>query len=260
VKITNMIIKILFQKRMLLLWWFIALAAIMGLTMSFFPAFRGNSLGDSFNNLPAGVQKIIGDSLSFTTVSGYVQQQVFALRAPVLAIILSIIVFGGQVAGEEQKGVTETHLSLPISRTKLLLSKLVAGMIITLLATLGIIVGIELALFFINESYSFAKILQSTLGAWLVGLVFGLLSFAVGAVSGHKAPSIGMPSALAFLTYLVSSMAASVSWLEPLNKFTPFYYYSNGLISFSHAIGLGVVCLVLVTIGVIGFNRRDLRT
>ena len=256
----DLIFKILYQKRMLLLWWFLALAAIMGLTMSFFPAFRGNGLGDSFANLPAGVQKIVGDSLSFTTISGYVQQQVFALRAPVLIIILSIVVFGGQVAGEEQKGVTETHLSLPVSRTKLLLSKLVAGMTITLLATLGIIVGIELALFFINESYSFAKIVQSTLAAWLVGLIFGLLSYAVGAASGHKAPSIGMPSALAFLTYLISSMAASVSWLKPLNKLTPFYYYDNGLITAAHALGLAAVCVLLVVIGTIGFNHRDLRT
>ncbi len=254
------IAKILYQKRMLLLWWFIALAAVIGLTMSFFPAFRGGALGDSFANLPAGVQKIVGDNLSFTTVSGYVQQQVFALRAPILIIILSIVVFGGQVAGEENKGVTETHLSLPISRTKLLLSKLIAGMIITFLASMGIVLGIELALFFIGDSYSFAKIFQSTVGAWLVGLCFGILSYAVGAASGHKAPSIGMPSALAFLTYLISSMAASVSWLEPLNKFTPFYYYGNGLISFAHALLLGAVCVVLVTVGTVAFNHRDIRT
>lgn len=255
-----LIVKILYQKRMLLMWWFIALAAVIGLTMSFFPAFRSGGLGDAFTNLPAGLQKVVGDSLSFTTVSGYIQQQIFALRAPILIIILSIVVFGGQVAGEEAKGVTETHLSLPISRTKLLLSKLIAGMTITFLASLGIVLGIELALFFMNESYSFAKIFQSTVGAWLVGLCFGILSYTVGAASGRKAPSIGMPSALAFLTYLVSSMAASVSWLEPLNKFTPFYYYNNGLITFTHAVELGVVCLVLVEIGTVAFNHRDLHT
>ena len=255
-----LVTKILYQKRMLLLWWFIALTAVIGLTMSFFPAFKGGGLGDAFTNLPAGVQKVVGNSLSFTTVSGYVQQQVFALRAPILLIILSIVVFGGQVAGEEVKGVTETHLSLPISRTKLLLSKLIAGMIITFVASMGIVLGIELALFFIGDSYSFAKIFQSVCGAWLVGLCFGVLSYAVGAASGRKAPSIGMPSALAFLTYLVSSMAASVSWLEPLNKFTPFYYYNDGLITFAHAVGLGVVCLVLATIGTVAFNHRDIRT
>lgn len=258
--IRSMVGKILFQKRMLAFWWFIALAAITALTMSFFPAFKSGGLGDSLSSLPAGVQSILGDSLSFKTVGGYVQQQIFALRAPILMIILSIVVFGGQVAGEEQKGVTETHLTLPLSRTKLLLSKLFAGMTITLLASIGIIVGIELALLFLGETYSFTKIVQSTFAAWLVGLIFGLLSYAVGGATGHKAPSIGMPSALAFLTYLVSSMAASVSWLSGLNKFTPFYYYHDGLITLGHALGLAAVCIVLIVIGIIGFNRRDLRT
>ena len=256
----TLIWKILYQKRMLLLWWFVALTSVICLTMSFFPALKGNGLGDAFTNLPAGVQKIVGDALSFSTLSGYIQQQIFALRAPILMIILSIVVFGGQVAGEEQKGVTETHLTLPVSRTKLLMSKLIAGAIITFLASFGIMAGIELALLFIDQSYSFAHIAQSVVATWLVGLCFGILSFTVGAVTGRKGPSIGIPSAVAFLTYLVSSMAASVSWLEPLNKLTPFYYFNNGLISAGNAIGLAAVCVAFILIGIIGFNRRDLQT
>lgn len=252
--------KVLYQKRWLVFWWFLAFAAITALTMSFFPAFKNGGLGDAFNSLPAGVQSIVGSAASFVTVDGYVQQQIFALRAPVLCIILAIVVFGGQVAGEEQKGVTETYLTLPVSRTKLLLSKFIAGSIITAVASVGIVLGIELSLLFIGEHYSFAHILQSTAAAWLVGMVFGLLSFGIGAALGRKAPSVGVPSALAFLTYLISSMAASVSWLQGLNKFTVFYYYGDGLISWSHAAGVATLCLAFVLVGIVAFNRRDLRT
>lgn len=259
-QIHNLIIKILYQKRLLLLWWFIAFVAITALTMSFFPAFKDSGLGGSFADLPASVQKIIGNITSFTTISGYVQQQIFALRAPVLMIILSIVVFGGQVAGEEQKGVTETHLTLPISRTKLLLSKFVAGVIITSLAAMGLIAGVELGLLIIHDHYSFAHIVQSTVGAWLVGLLFGLIAFFVGAASGRKGPALGLAGGLAFWTYLISSMAASVSWLHAINKLTPFYYYGDGLISLAHALGLATVCLLLMIVGTTAFNHRDLRT
>ncbi|HEY6278584.1 MAG TPA: hypothetical protein VIX86_19910, partial [Streptosporangiaceae bacterium] len=66
----------------------------------------------------------------------------------------------------------------------------------------------------------------------LMGLDFGLITLAVGAATGRRGTALATGGALAAASYLLSSLAATVSWIRP-GRYLSLFYYSvgNGQIS-----------------------------
>jgi ABC-2 type transport system permease protein len=79
-----------------------------------------------------------------------------------------------------------------------------------------------------------------------MALDFGLVAMAVGALSGRRGTALGIGTAIAAASYLVSSLAPVVSWLEPA-KYTSLLYWSigdnqlgSGVAAIDYAVLLGV--------------------
>jgi len=250
--------KTLYQKRRFMLSWFIGLMAMTILTLSFFPSFKNGALGQALTNLSPAAKKVVGNVDSFKTIGGYIGQQLFALRIPLLSTILGIVLFSGLTVGEERKGLLETQLSLPLGRLKILSHKLLAGILIMAIASIGVFVGVVIALFFLREHYSLLNVLQEIAGALLVSLCFGLLAFTLGASFGKKGVAVGAASGFAFLSYLISSLVASVPSLSGVEKASLFHYQSPPIISPQHALVLGSVALVFIVVSFVLFARRDI--
>ncbi len=228
------------------------------LTLSFFPSFKNGQLGQSLSNLSPALQKIVGSTDSFKTVGGYINQQIFALRIPLLATVLSIVLFYGMTVGAERRGILETQLSLPIRRSALLLQKLLAGIVILSFASIGVFVGIWITLLFIHEHFSYITIWREILGAVLVSLDFGLVAFMCGSAFGKKNIAVGAAGGFAFLSYLISSLVAAVPSLKFVEKASLFHYQSPVAINMHQAIVLSIVGLVFSAMAVVLFQRRDI--
>ena len=251
--------KTLYQKRFMLLGWFIGILFITVLTMSVFNSFSSGSLGDSLQSLPPALQKIVGDSTSFKSVGGYISQQIFALRMPVLLIILSIALIIGLTAGEEQQGLLQTQLSLPVNRSKLLLQKLAAAFTIVCLASLASMLGIAISLLIIGKSYNLVDVLPPLISCILVAFTYGLVGFTVASVTGRRGLALGIASGFAFLSYLINSMASSVSLFSTIDKVTLFHYYqTKGGYNWGDLLLVLIVALTLMFISVVAFERRDI--
>jgi ABC-2 type transport system permease protein len=256
----SLLSKTLYQKRKFTLGWLIGLMAMTMLTLSFFPAFKNGALSQTFNNLSPALQKSFGSAESFRTVSGYISQQIFALRIPLLLTILCIAIFNSLTVGEERKGLLETQLSLPFSRSKILLDKLLAGIIIVVISSVGVFIGIWITLIFIHEHYGFLTIWQEILGAVLVSLDFGLVAFMLGSALGKRGLVIGLTSAFAFLSYLITSLVSIVPSLKGVEKASLFHYQSPTAISFAHVLVLIVFGIIVTVLAFILFRRRDIGT
>jgi ABC-2 type transport system permease protein len=255
----NFFSKTLYQKRLLALWWFIGIALVTLLTVSFYHSFRATDLDQVIKGLPAPVQAIAGDISTFKTVDGYIRQQVYALRLPLLLIILSISLLAGLTAGDEQKGLVETQLSLPVSRSRLLLQKLAASLIISAAASLGALAGIVIGVSALGESFNLVHVLQYTLNCLVVATVYGLIPFTIASLTGRRSLALGIGSGFAFLSYLLNSMAPSVSSLQTIDKLTFFHYYQNSPFELRNIAVLLITIVILITVSVVGFNRRDIR-
>lgn len=257
---SNFFLKTLYQKRFLLLWWFIGICAVTTLTMSLYHSFQATDIAQVIKGLPPGLQKVAGDQASFTSIEGYIRQQIFTLRFPLLMSILSISLLVGLTAGDEQRGLLETQLTMPVSRTELLLQKLAAALIIIANAGLGAIAGILIALIALHETASTLDILRFTLNGLTISLVYGLVAFTIAALTGKRSLALGIGSGFAFGSYLIDSLAASVPALASINKLTFFHYYQNNPFAWHNYIILITVAVLLVIISIIGFKSRDIRT
>ncbi len=253
--------KTLYQKRFMAIGWFVAVTAIMLLTMSVYNSFSNGAIGNSLDTLPPALQKLAGDALSFQSVGGYISQQIFALRAPMLLIIVSIAVMVGLTAGEEERGLTETQLALPISRTSLLLQKLAVALTVVAVAGAGTVAGVQAGLWGIGQSYPITDILPHLFNCLLVAVGYGLVGFAVAAAGGRRGLALGVSGGLAFLGFLINSMASSVQLLADLDRFTLFRYYAiSGGYNWRYLGLLSAIALVLVVFSLVTFGRRDIRS
>lgn len=252
--------KTLYQKRFMMLGWFVAITALIAFTLAFFNSFSNGAIGQSLQNLPPGVQKVVGDVASFTSIGGYIAQQLFVLRVPVLLIILSIAVMVSVSGGEEQQGILETQLSLPVSRPQLLLQKLAAALTVIIAGGLAVLAGVALGLVFAGQHYNLAHVLPLLFSVLPVALNYGLVGFMVASVTGRRGLALGAASGLAFAGYVVNTMAASVGSLQTADKFTLFHYYatSTQLNWGNLAVQLSVAA-VLLAASLAGFAHRDIR-
>ncbi len=76
-------------------------------------------------------------------------------------------------------------------------------------------------------SMSTAHLATATLGVLLLGLDFGLLALAIGAGTGNRGFAVGIAASVAAASYLVSSMAGVVSWLDTA-KYASLFFWSVG--------------------------------
>ena len=257
----NIFIKTLHERRWMVLFWAVGVAAMALLMMGFYHSFQ--DFDQVLQNLPKSVKGLVGNIASLKTVSGYVAQQVFALRVPLLTLIMGITLFTGLLAGDEGQGTLQTLLAQPVSRTKVFIEKFLAGTLITFIICSGAIVGVLVGLVLIHEQLSFVRLLQSVVGVWLLTLLFGSLGFAIGAITGKRGIAGSATGLIAFSSYLITSFAPNVSGLKSIEKFSPFHYYNNPAITEYGLKGSNVLIMVgattvLLVISLIIFSRRDI--
>lgn len=251
--------KVLYQKRKMLLWWSVAIMAMTIFTIAFFPTFRDSDISQAFSQLPAAIQRLAGDMEAYRTIDGYIRQQIFSLRIPLLTIILAIALFAGLSATDEQSGRTEAQLSLPISRLRLMYEKLAAGLVVLAVACISIVVAVEIGALLVHESYSLANALKASFACFLLSGAVGSVTYMIGCISGRRGLTLGIASGIAFGSYLITSLAAAVSGLKFLDKLSLFHYYPSGpSLSWFQCSILAAVTIVSAIVGLVVFNRRDI--
>lgn len=255
--------KTLYQQRWSIVFWGLGVIAMCLLMMAFYHSFSGGQFDEALKNLPESMKGLVGDVGSLKTVPGYVSQEVFGLRIPLLVLVMGIMLFTGLLAGEEGEGTLQTVLSQPVSRLRVYVEKLLAGIVVSLVICLTAVLGVWLGLMLIHETMSISRLTEAVLGVWLLVLLFGSLGFSIGAMTGRRAFAGSIAGLIAFVTYLVTSFAASVSGIKTIEKLSPFHYYNNpgiaanGLRASNVLVMLGVSVVFLLVSAVI-FLKRDI--
>lgn len=256
--------KTLYEKRFSIVAWSIGAAAMVWLTMIFYPSFsQGDQLADLVKAMPPQLQSLVGEASSYKTIGGYLDTVVFNLRIPMVVITMAIIFGISLSAGDEEKGILATLLAQPVSRSRALFEKLAALLMSIFIVHIGVLLGIVLSLLSIGDWYSFDKQLAITFGSFLIASVFGVLAFALGIVLGKKGIASAVVATVAFGAFLIDSMAPSVSMLESVQKFSPYYYYSsaelavNG-VDWSYVAIQMLMIILFVSVAWSVFRHRDI--
>jgi ABC-2 type transport system permease protein len=167
--------------------------------------------------------------------------------------------------GEEERGSLDMLLSLPCSRTQVVLQKVAA--LGTALLLIGLLIGViaGLAGARANAGFSFGDALLFGLNVALVSAVFAGLALFISQFTRERRTAAGLTGALFGFAILLNSLSHVAPDTDGLGHLSPVYYFglSKPLIP-GHGVDpvammvLATMALVPAALGVALFLRRDI--
>lgn len=256
----------LWQRRWSTLWWAIGIAAFIFLSLSFYASFRDQAaqFNQILDRLPATARSLFAGNSDILSPQGFLSARVYYLMLPLLLSFLTISLGTSLISKEEETGTLELLLARPISRTKLLVAKALAGLIITVGISLTSLASTLIICKLVRLEIPLGRVVATTLTCMILALVFGVLAFAMSALGRlAKLASVGLSVIIALGGYIISSLAGSVKWLEWPTKFFPYHYYRPtetlaGIYVWRNSFLLLGVIIILLIIARQGFSKRDL--
>jgi ABC-2 type transport system permease protein len=259
----NPYLKALRDGRRGLIGWTVAIGAVAMLYAAYYPAVRTPAMAKALDAYPDALKKAF-NMTDMTSAAGYLGSTVFGLLVPVLLAVYTIVAGSRTVAGDEESGTLDLVLAHPVSRTRLLLSRLGA------LAT-GVVVISAVVLVLVAAISGPAKL--SSLGSGhlaamavhvaLFGICIGALTLAVGAATGRRSAAVGAGTVVAVLGYFANNLGPQVAALAWTQRLSPFHYLLagqplvNGL-NPADCLALLGAAAVFAALGLTAFTRRDL--
>jgi ABC-2 type transport system permease protein len=215
--------------------------------------------------LPLALRGILGEPINLETLGGFLSWRVGNIL-PVMLGLWSVLALSGTLAGEAAKGSLDLVASTPISRRRIAIQKLAGH--VTALTISMLIAG--LLIWYVGVAFASLPGDEIALGAALGQvLLYGLLMLASGSIAFATAPFVGRTRALAFglvglfASYLISSYASLSPLIDSLKPLSWYAWTAGhrplaGVTDWPSVALLAVFCVILLTIGVVAFERRDL--
>jgi ABC-2 type transport system permease protein len=239
---------------------------LIGSSIAKFAAYSGNgqSIADLLKGFPKSFQILFGlNGFDMTTVQGYVG--VTFMYIALMATIHAVLLGSGIISKEERDKTSEFLLSKPISRTKVITAKLLAGVF-----NIGVLnLATYFSLIYFTGIFNKGDVPSTYIGLLAIGLLFmQMIFFFLGAVVAavvKRPKSAGsMASAVLLGTFILMFFINLNSSLDNLKYLTPFKYFDAKDILASNSVSgvYIIITVVLVTVMIfttyIAYNRRDL--
>lgn len=244
-----------------ILGWGIGLAAFGGLYTSVYPQVA-DQMGE-LADLP--IYQIMG--LSLITYEGYLASTVISYLSILLGVY-AIIAGTATLAGEEEDGTLELLVTTHLPRWQIVTAKVIALVVVALLALVIGGVGSMLAFNAVADQVETAitgmNVFMAVLYSWPVVVAFMTISLFAGALLPSRRIALMVMTLIFVVSYFgknVAGMAESLEWLKPLSLFTYFStdasVFSEGPAAADIAVLVGVsLCFFLLALW--AFERRDL--
>lgn len=258
----SVLLRTLADRTHALVWWSLGVSVLALLRMAFYPSVRDSpALTRLFEEVSPAFRALIG-AADLVSPEGYLNAGLFAFLLPVLFLTYTIGFGSDAIAGEEQRKTMDLLLSMPISRTRLVIEKFVAMVVLTTALAVALWIALVIGSPVFEFNIAIDLLAAQVANVALLSLVFGATALVLGSATGRRAMAAGVVAGIAVAAQLVNSLAPLVESLRPYQKLSPFYQYSanaplvNGL-SAGHVTVLATTTLALGVAAVIAFQRRD---
>jgi beta-exotoxin I transport system permease protein len=228
--------------------------------VALYPTFKNQT---SLNGLSGSTAAaLLGVTGKLTSSGGWLNANIYSNFFPLIMLMLTIGYGAAALAGQDESGTLALVVVLPIGRRAILYQKLFAmavqALVLATATTVCAVVGQGFELM-----VSTGDVIATAVALMLMGLDFGLITMAVGALTGRRGTALGVASGLAAASYLLSSLAATISAVRPGRYLSLFYWsvssdqISRGasLADFTVLIMVGICALAAA---VAAFRRADL--
>jgi ABC-2 type transport system permease protein len=244
--------------------WTLGLLLLTVLMTTFYPAMhQDGSLDALLKNMPEAFKGLIGNLADLNSFDTYLASQLFDIRLPLIAGIMAIILALGLSTAEEESGELRSLLSLPLSRTKILVEKWLALCTIMAITTLGIVAGVYICMPLVEGvTIEFSTLLSLVAMTWLVMITFGTITLAAGFASGKRSVASALSIFVIIGSFILSTFGQAVDWLSDFEKFSLLHYFpaveiAKGTTELADVAIFASVTIVLLLVAIIIFRRRD---
>lgn len=225
----------------------------------------GQSMTDLFAQMPKSMKAVMGiGTFDLSKASGFYGMIFFYLL--LMATVHAVMLGADIISKEERDKTAEFLLVKPISRNKVITSKLLAGLaniiifnIITLVSSI-IIVG-KLSK---GEAVS-AEIIILMGGMFILQLMFMLIGTAIAAVGKNPKTAASISTAVLLITFIMSIAIDINSKIENLKYLTPFKYYEAkdlmvGGVGFQWSFVIISIIIISATLRItyVFYKKRDM--
>ena len=258
----NVFTKWLWDSRRSLLGWTLAIVVAGCGYAAFWPTINDPQMQELLENYPAALMEAINYT-NISTAAGYLNATVYGLVVAVLLLVFAVSTGARIIAGDEEAGWLDLVLAHPVSR---------GGVALQRFAAFAVSVLVIVSVFWVAMvAISSPAQLTSVSPAMLAGihlhlaafaLLFGSVTFCVGAATGRRALALGVGAGIGLLGYAMNGVIPQVEGLEWVRDYSPFAWL-NGSEPLANGVHLGYLglmlglSLLLVAIGTLAFQRRD---
>lgn len=230
------------------------------IVVALYPSFKTSTSLNSLSGSTAAA--LFGITGKLTSPGGWLNANIYGNFFPLIMLLLTVGYGAASVAGQDEDGTLALVTALPLRRRAILLQKVAA------MAGQALLLAIAVALcVYIGRGFQInvrpGNIAAISLALLLMGLDFGLVTMAVGAATRRRGTALGVGAGLAAASYLISSLATTISAIRPARYLSLFYWavgnnqVSNGVSIADVAVLAAVGCIVLFA-AVAAFRRADL--
>jgi ABC-2 type transport system permease protein len=215
---------------------------------------------------PDMMKTLFGDPLfAFSDVYAWLHLEIFHITFWLIHGGLAALLASRILATEAEEKSLDILLSVPISRTRILTSRLAGLTLLSVLTALPVVAGCGLGIRALGLPVDAEPLILATLAGVLLALVMAGLTLCVSVWVPRQTHCIFLALALvAFLFMLEEMLVELVPVLRGLAAINPFHYYGAAEI-LVHDSGAGWGPLVLLTMflalaafSMLGFARRDI--
>ena len=213
---------------------------------------------------PDAMKNLFGDpAYAFSNVYGWINLEMFHVTFWAVFGLLAAILAARVVSREREERTLEILLAYPISRSGVVLSRLLATTTLVVLAILPTILGFALAIVTLGEPLKLGIILFATGTGFLLALFCGSISLLASTCgAGQTLSALIAFGIVAVLFIYTSAIVVSVPSLIAVDFVSPFHFYRVDAAFSRGAFDPSVLCLLAydaipAATAVIVFSRRD---
>jgi ABC-2 type transport system permease protein len=244
----------------------VSMALITLLLVSIFPDMPFENALAVSDSWPQIMKDLFGDPIySFTDIYGWLYLEIFHVTYWITFGVLASILAANIVAKEIEGNTIDILLSYPITRSGLIISRMITVIMIMVISTiftlLICIVGISIAGCTIN----IRLIVQASLMGFIMSMIFASLSLFISVWTSQQTLSIFFTlGIMGFFFIYEEALAKLYPFLDNISFLNPFHYYKPESILIRHSFSilnsmlLLLFFLIFTFLSILFFRRKDI--
>ena len=243
----------------------LVVAGLAWMYIALYPSIQAQAaaLTKALGSLGSALKAFGIKSFSFDTLEQYLSVELFGITWPILAITFVAARAGQAIAGETEKGTMGTLLALPVSRSRLFLSKYWAGLVAVIIfvgVTVFTALPVAAAYGIKYQTSNFVSLAPlCLLFSWAL-YSLGMLLSALFNEKGHVYLVLGGILLMMYVANVVAGISDNLNWLQYGSLFH-YFNASDVLVSgqtslLSYTI-FGSIIVITTLAGMAWFARKD---